>query len=36
MVLVEETQSTSLEGKQISLYLVKIDNHETRFNELKY
>ena len=36
MVLVEETHSSSLEGKQISLYLVKIDNHETRFNELKY
>ena len=35
MVLVEETHSSSLEGKQITLYLVKIDNHETRFNELK-
>ena len=35
MVLAEESQSTSLEGKQISLYLVKIDNCETRFNELK-
>ena len=35
MVVVEETQLTNLNEKQISLYLVKIDNHETHFNELK-
>jgi len=35
MVLVEEKQSTSLNGKQISLYLIKIDDHETHFNDLK-
>jgi hypothetical protein len=35
MVLVEETQSTNLYEKQISLYLIKIDDHEKQFNDLK-
>jgi len=35
MVLVEETQSINLNEKQVSLYLIKIDDHETHFNDLK-
>ena len=35
MVLVEETQSNNLNGKKISLFLIKIDDHETHFNDLK-
>jgi len=35
METLEELKSTSQEGKQISLYLVNIENHESHFNELK-